>query len=447
MRELPRGIYFKIRSGCHVDDRSNRSIDRFLLPGGLWYPTYIIPSASPLTLFSSSFGWIIPFYLSSKTLTMVLAPTIGRVCCCVLLLVRWAVLEVHASPTTTRFHSPSFLVAKRLGAFGHASTITNTNHHLGSTTDFSHVPFLTVHRGGATEDDGDDNDDESNNGGDDNDPSDVDDVLAAEDAAQQSTEPASTTAKDEIVLDDPTLDDEHADAYDENVEEEGEEEAVETSTTITTVASTDKDIPTTTTTDGKIPLVDTISPAMHDILTRQLKYRRREVQQMRPEIAAVIVAKELSRPPEGLPAHWLKENSSPEKVPSKRATVKSIVVSLLTVLVAVVGGTVVVSSSSTSSSSGTSTTPAILYEVPSVPKPNVPEPEQEEAAREPPEPSLLASPPATTTTKESPKEPQQQQEHEHSLRPGERPPREPIDETGLDKVLTRMEKALGNLFR
>lgn len=264
------------------------------------------------------------------------------------------------------------------------------------------------------------------------------------------------------VLDDPMLDEhssanidrmDYADAYDEEVEADAEEaeestkqeESVETTPSLPTNEET---AAPNGETNKKIHLATEITREMKEILIKQLHYRPAEVEYMRPEIAAVVVAKEMERPPEGPPPGWFL--SKPPK--NKAGSLKSIVLSVLAVAVAALGTTAAVSSSSSgtdfvwvpSSSSKGRKTPAALFETPSVlsqreaPEPEVPErpmPEPEPVVKEAVTPPPTAPPSSSSVL-----------EHEHSLRPGERPPSEPIDETGLDKFLTGVEKSLGKLF-
>lgn len=253
----------------------------------------------------------------------------------------------------------------------------------------------------------------------------------------------------------------YADAYDEEVEGgEDEEEQGETATmddadTTTPGATATAESTTSTSfadstgvqssgkTPPKIPLVSEITPAMKDILIKKLKYRPKEVQSMRPEIAAVVVAKELQRPQEGLPAHWLVADAAAPKKGSLGGRAKSILLSVLAILVAVVGGKALSNSggyefvwdaAAAGRSSAATTPPAdsttSKYEPP-------PPPAEPEPAAEPDEPEeeLFA---ATAPTESV--------EPEHSLRPGQQPPTEPVDETALDKFLTKVEKGLGRVF-
>lgn len=248
----------------------------------------------------------------------------------------------------------------------------------------------------------------------------------------------------------------YADAYDEDVEGGEEEDSGEKSTESDDNATTSQGESTVESTSlanvtgiessgetpQKIPLVSEITPAMKDILIKKLKYRPKEVKHMRPEIAAVVVAKELQRPQEGLPPQWYVAGA-PKR--SSLGSAKSILLSLLAVAVAVVGGTALSGGTdfvwdATGRSNSGSAVPApppatTPYEAPPVPEPSIPaEPEPEPKPEE-----LLAAASSSAATAET-------VEHEHSLRPGERPPTEPIDETVLDRFLTKMEKGLGRLF-
>ena len=182
---------------------------------------------------------------------------------------------------------------------------------------------------------------------------------------------------------------------------------------------------------------------MKDILIKQLKYRPKEVESMRPEIAAVVVANELQRPQEGLPPHWLVANAAAQKKSgSLGGRAKSILLSVLAIAVAIVGGTALsnggyefVWDAAASSSSSTATTPPATtttkYEPPAPPESEPSVPAADEPDDEPQE-ELFAA--AETV------------EPEHSLRPGQRPPTEPVDETALDKFLTKVEKGLSRVF-
>lgn len=382
-----------------------------------------------------------------------------QICLLVGMNVLLLLLASEASADPRFFHPPSFLLVKRPWLSYNAAAADLP------------VPFLDVSRGGSLDASGD-SDEYNDEQSDLDDP--IDDVLAAEDNGEDDEDAQPTETSESLQdspvskesaatevenLDDPTLDDEHssanidrmdyADAYDEDVEGDGgttegtaiQQEIVskepESSVAVTDTAKNPVDeIVASSEPDGesgKIRLVSTITPAMKEILMKKLKYRSHEVKVMRPEIAAVVVAKELQRPQEGLPAHWV----TTEKA-SAGSRVKSIVLSFLTVVVAVVGGTALSGGGSDfvwiPGSSESKSAPETLYKPPPIPDPDVvPEPEP--------------NPETKTDSEADPKPLLTPTEHEHSLRPGERPPDEPIDETGLDKMLTQIEKTLGKVFR
>jgi hypothetical protein len=178
----------------------------------------------------------------------------------------------------------------------------------------------------------------------------------------------------------------------------------------------------------QIALATEISRDMKKTLLK-LKYRRAEIKAMRPEIATVVVAKELKRPMEGIPLNWIKEGVNPKSL-SGRSMLWS---ALVTALVVVAGRTAVQYQDefTWTPGSGPSITASVYQPppIPSVPKAAVVPPE-EVPAPVAEEASMVPQPSSSPIL------------HEHSLRPGERPPSEPIDETTLDKILTGVEKVL-----
>ena len=68
----------------------------------------------------------------------------------------------------------------------------------------------------------------------------------------------------------------------------------------------------------------------------KLKYKRKDIEVMRPEIAPLVIANSLRRPIEGLPKNWLIEGSSPAQK-SRRNAVKIGVTLVMLGTAAVVG--------------------------------------------------------------------------------------------------------------
>jgi hypothetical protein len=244
--------------------------------------------------------------------------------------------------------------------------------------------------------------------------------LMEEQAAAPTTDESTDRDLEADDLDDPSLDEDssanidrmdYADAYDE---EDGMAEA--------SPAASSPEQPNVSAT--QIALATEISRDMKKALLK-LKYRRAEIKAMRPEIAAVVVAKELKRPMEGIPLNWIREGVNPKSLQGRSMMWSAVV----TALVVMVGRTAVQCQDefTWSPGSGPSIT-ASVYQPPPLPT-SVPEPEEEAAP-------MVEDFPVMQQQSSSPIL------HEHSLRPGERPPSEPIDETGLDKFLTGVGKVL-----
>ena len=145
---------------------------------------------------------------------------------------------------------------------------------------------------------------------------------ADDDTKESEGDSSSFTAQ--AVLDNPTIDDndsstymdrmELADAYDEDVAVDTDPGAAtepvkqvypESTTTATTTAAA-----------ANAPAVPTsIDAATRKTLIKDLKYRKKEVDAMKPEIAAIVADKRLSRPWEGMPANWYRNGKPSQKPP------------------------------------------------------------------------------------------------------------------------------------
>jgi hypothetical protein len=228
----------------------------------------------------------------------------------------------------------------------------------------------------------------------------------------------SNVSKEDNVQDDPTLveDDSSAnidpldlaDAYDEDVEAEPP------------VAPPTPSKPTT------------IDAATRRKLIKDLKYNRREVKFMKPEIAFLVAEKQLPRPVEGIPPHWL--------VAQPKSGIVRKVLALTLTAVAIVVATQkldvqefdlseiwrrpkAVSSSSSSSRSD----PFDLFEVT----------EEMEGA---------------SSTEEEIKPVNEHVNsvgdvHPHSIKPGQHSVQDDLDTTWLDKLITSIERKVQAFFR
>lgn len=296
--------------------------------------------------------------------------------------------------------------------------------------------------------------------------------------AGEAVAEALAAAEENVVLDDPSIDDdssafvdrmELADAYDDDEEEEV---AVLGETTPPEEASTSKAAADATSPGGHdeetIPdaAPAEITKEMSQILMKELKYRRKEVALMRPDIAAIVVSKKLKRPLEGIPNYWyatapggaVTKKKGNSLIPSRKiivpilavaavgAGVKSDVVDLPAVFLSL--RSVLSSRPTTSeaaSSSEATSTPIVEDATEGVgTEDSTAESLSSSSARDKAavvEPSILPVDdflPANEHTNSL------NEVHPHSIKPGENaPPEDELDVTWLDKLITKMLRALG----
>mmetsp|Transcript_8331 Transcript_8331/g.10925 ORF Transcript_8331/g.10925 Transcript_8331/m.10925 type:complete len:344 (-) Transcript_8331:297-1328(-) len=272
--------------------------------------------------------------------------------------------------------------------------------------------------------------------------------------------------EEELLVDDITIDEdssanvdrmEYADAYDYEEEEStpfnySPTVAVEPDTSASTAPAVDSESAAKTkkeTAQEEEAFVDTlptiqlasdISEKMKTIMLKELKYRTSDLKVIRPEIASIIVAKKVQRPTEGLPAHWYKKESS-KPISKFRRAAKKIILSVLACAIAIAAGSKV--------DVDFSFVDGLLPSAPakttaSLPPPAPAQDLYQEALSIPEEVDSI------NEGKEEEDQPQQDvfipREHDHSVRPGESYPTEPIDETWLDKGITAVERGLKSVF-
>jgi len=330
-------------------------------------------------------------------------------------------------------------------------------------------------------------------------------VVVAEDAVD-ADDAAETAEAEEVeesgagdVVDDPTIDEENssafvdrmelADAYDEDVDASPEElelddapasttaeaaaaastatqpeEAEEPASPIDETKQTDVAADDSSSSSSAAPVEsEAFQPAteitedMEKVLVKELKYRRKEVRVMRPDIATVAVSKRLRRPLEGMPDNWYVTGSKPS---GARVGTSSILLRP-TVIVSVVAGAAFVvlagtkkgeldisemidsckelfSSITASKASGVSsesvseTTPGTEAE-----EEEVREEEEEEEGVAFEEASVLRVNEHTNKLGEP---------HPHSIKPGRPPIEDEVDVTWLDKAITAFERKLKAIF-
>jgi hypothetical protein len=291
---------------------------------------------------------------------------------------------------------------------------------------------------------------------------------------------ATASFTTEAVLDNPTIDENDsstyvdrldlADAYDEDV-------ALDTDVDIVPLVSISPEIVTNTVTSANPesmetepmvesiadftenrPLVTEIDDETKEILVKELNYDSRDIDAMKPDVAILVAANKLHRPPEGLPTNWRrtmatttaaplpanttttgKKNMWSRLVPEHRAVVR-----LLPKVVGIVAmGTLVVASGPQlpsmfpsraskrslllSKASTAATTPTLAVE-------------NEESSSIVEDPTDVSSNSLLST----PVEPSRPVEsHSKSIKPGSRPlSNEDLDVTWLDKLITAIERRI-----
>ncbi|GAX16782.1 hypothetical protein FisN_21Hh230 [Fistulifera solaris] len=228
----------------------------------------------------------------------------------------------------------------------------------------------------------------------------------------------SNVSKEDNVQDDPTLveDDSSAnidpldlaDAYDEDVEAEPP------------VAPPTPSKPTT------------IDAATRRKLIKDLKYKRREVKFMKPEIAFLVAEKQLPRPVEGIPPHWLvaqPKSGIVRKVLALTLTAVAIVVATQKLDVPEFDLSEIWKRPKTvaSSSSSSSSDPFDLFE-------------------------LTGEMEGDSSTDEEIKPVNEHVNvvgdiHPHSIKPGQHSVQDDLDATWLDKLITSIERKVQAFFR
>lgn len=154
--------------------------------------------------------------------------------------------------------------------------------------------------------------------------------IAAPSLPAAATTTSSSFAAAAVLAEDSTVDEndsaayvdrmELADAYDEdavNLDTDGHStDAGGGVAEATTIGSTSAAAPSApSSSSNTIPVAASIDNATRKTLMKELKYRRHEVDAMQPEIAAVVAAKKLHRPFEGMPANWYKAGSKVKQSP------------------------------------------------------------------------------------------------------------------------------------
>jgi hypothetical protein len=180
-----------------------------------------------------------------------------------------------------------------------------------------------------------------------------------------------------------------------------------------------------------------ISAATKGILMKELKYRRSEVEKMRPDVAKIAADKRLQRPTEGVPLNWFVTS----KVPKRNGLLKALPKILVPVLVGALAVTTGISFDLSPSSV-----------LPSKPKPPKPSLFAEYEISTPTEDAVEVDDGDTKATDEPESEPDAlpvneyvnapSKVHAHSIKPGQRSATDVLDVTWLDRGITAIERVI-----
>ena len=277
----------------------------------------------------------------------------------------------------------------------------------------------------------------------------------ANSTAYDETSPTDDVVQEQLFVDDPSIDEdssanvdrmEYADAYDE---EEEEPPSVDFNAPGYEFSSEPSEAKSgeSTATDGSAPakrddnhqgeeqtieLSSTITDEMKKIMMKDLNYKASDLEVIRPEIASIIVAKDVRRPMEGLPPNWYKDSLSVSPRASKRLFAK-IAATL------VIGGAALLAGSKIGEIDVTVLAESLKS---SWTKPSLPSSTAVE--EEDPFKNVFSVVEEAETRKEVPDE---EEEPDHSVRPGEARSPDPVDELWLDKVITAVLSGMKRLFR
>jgi len=194
-----------------------------------------------------------------------------------------------------------------------------------------------------------------------------------------------------------------------------------------------------------IPVKDFIDDSTRKVLVQQLKYRRNEVDAMKPEVAAVVAAKRLGRPFEGMPANWYKAGS--KQIKSRHPVIQllpKLVLPVVATALAVTKGPDVVEAIQerrlsqrlhSASRSSVLTKPVAAGAV-EVPSPSPSDADSDDDGSEPLVP--LEDTPLVDTNEHTT---DANKPHPHSIKP-KQPPADELDVTWLDKLITAVERRI-----
>lgn len=191
-----------------------------------------------------------------------------------------------------------------------------------------------------------------------------------------------------------------------------------------------------------------ITAVTKEILMKELRYRRSEVERMRPDVAKIAADKRLQRPAEGVPVNWFVAGKATN---NRNGLLKGLPKILVPVLVGAIAMTTGISFDLRPSSAAPSdaapsaaapskpTQPSLFeeYEISTAAEDTVEADDDESKATKEPE---SKSEPGVLPVNEHVNAPSRV--HAHSIKPGN-PPADVLDVTWLDKAITAVERFLG----
>jgi hypothetical protein len=198
---------------------------------------------------------------------------------------------------------------------------------------------------------------------------------------------------------------------------------------------------------------DVVDDDTKSILLNELNYRKREIDRLKPEVATLVASKKLFRPPEGIPEHWYRTNSTTvnqlTEVRRILLRISKIVVPVIIVFFATKGP---ILQSSKKQRAKAAPLSAKVPRTPTVPVPDsIVDSAQASTVDElPSSSSQIPEYLPVTSAVETPEPPSTS--HTHSVKPGTSKQavvqsEKDLDVTWLDKLITKLENKIKALLQ
>ena len=277
---------------------------------------------------------------------------------------------------------------------------------------------------------------------------------AFDDALEDEPEPLAQVLEERMA---PTTDDENssafvdrmdlADAYDEGETTAGELPAAMAARAIAGGSDEDNEVESAKAAASEEPAVTEITDGMREILTKDLKYSVKDVKNMRPDIAALVIANKLRKPVEGMPANFYVDTSKASGSLRNGAMKVSLTLAAVgaVALVGLKGEDMGLDLDAVQDT--LKKVPALLAAVPAAFSSLTDKVTSPKAT-----PATVCVPSTTPVPEDTPAEAteEEEEEHPHSVKPySDHAPsyEEDLDKTLLDKVITKIENAFKAFFR